>query len=109
MCMQFFSEEWCGVSWTAWIPFSVGSFILLPRTPGVYRVRATDSDELFYIGQTGRNLRERLSQLRHHTLANPFEMPYNDPHTAAPSLWAWRKEEGFEFECSAASLPSLGN
>ena len=31
-------------------------------------------------------------------------MPYNDPHTAAPSLWAWRHAEGFDFECSAAPV-----
>jgi hypothetical protein len=29
-------------------------------------------------------------------------MPWNDPHTAAPSLWAWQNAEGFSFECSAA-------
>jgi hypothetical protein len=31
-------------------------------------------------------------------------MPWNDPHTAAPSLWAWRDAEGFSYECSAAPL-----
>jgi hypothetical protein len=31
-------------------------------------------------------------------------MPWNDPHTAAPSLWAWKDAEGFEYECSAAPL-----
>ena len=31
-------------------------------------------------------------------------MPWNDPHTAAPSLWAWQDAEGFEYECSAAPL-----
>jgi hypothetical protein len=55
--------------------------------------------ELAYIGQTGRNLRERLSDLRRNTLAK--DMPFNDPHTAAPSLWAWRDAEGYEYECSA--------
>jgi hypothetical protein len=28
-------------------------------------------------------------------------MPFNDPRTAAPSLWAWRDAEGHEYECSA--------
>lgn len=31
-------------------------------------------------------------------------MPFNDPHTAAPSLWAWRDAAGYQFECSAAPL-----
>ena len=29
-------------------------------------------------------------------------MPWNDPHTATPSLRAWQDAEGFEYECSAA-------
>jgi hypothetical protein len=29
-------------------------------------------------------------------------MPYNDPHTAAPNLWAWRQEEHWSYECSTA-------
>jgi hypothetical protein len=31
-------------------------------------------------------------------------MPFNDPHTAAPSLWAWRQDQGWDYECSAASF-----
>jgi hypothetical protein len=31
-------------------------------------------------------------------------MPFNDPHTAAPSLWAWRNAEKYQFECSAAPV-----
>ena len=27
-------------------------------------------------------------------------MPWNDPHTAAPNLWAWKQEENFQYECS---------
>ena len=29
-------------------------------------------------------------------------MPFNDPHTAAPSLWAWHDAEGCMYECSVA-------
>ena len=36
-------------------------------------------------------------------------MPWNDPHTAAPSLWAWQDAEGFEYECSAAPLDASIN
>jgi hypothetical protein len=31
-------------------------------------------------------------------------MPFNDPHTYAPLLWAWRDAEGYQFECSAARV-----
>jgi hypothetical protein len=31
-------------------------------------------------------------------------MPFNDPHTAAPSLWAWRNADNIEFECAVAPM-----
>lgn len=27
-------------------------------------------------------------------------MPFNDPHTAAPNLWAWKQSEGWSYEAS---------
>ena len=54
-----------------------------PATAGLYRVRAVDDALLAYVGQTGRSLRERVSALRG---AFGREMPYRDPHTAAPAL-----------------------
>lgn len=73
----------------------------------MYRIRAINGNELFYLGETGRNLRERLGDLRRNTMAEL--MPYNDPHTAAPSLWAWRHAAGLEFECSAAPVTFTDN
>ena len=90
--MKFFTADWCQLSWTSWIAFShPSSFIQLPSAAGLYRIRAVGIGELFYIGQTGRNLRERLGDLRRNTMQT--QMPFNDPHTAAPSLWAWRDAE----------------
>lgn len=60
------------------------------------------ADYLVYVGQTGRSLRERLSSLRRHELSP--EMPFNDPHTAAPLLWALRHAEYVNFECSATPV-----
>jgi hypothetical protein len=88
------------LSWSPWVSLSVGDMRLIPRGAGVYRVRVTGQDRLAYIGQTGRDLRGRLQELR--SYARSGDMPFNDPHTAAPSLWAWRDAEGWEFECSAA-------
>jgi hypothetical protein len=51
-----------------------------------------------YIGQTGSgqmNLRRRMAMLRGIYLA---EMPYRDPHTAGPALWALREASGAPFE-----------
>jgi hypothetical protein len=73
--------------------------------PGVYRIRVVGTDMIAYIGQTGRSLRERLSALRTNTLKD--DMPWNDPHTAAPSLWAWHDAEGYEYECSGAATPDI--
>ena len=82
--MKFLSLNWCGLQWTPWIPFTSPDIETLPTGPGVYRIKAIGIDELFYIGQTGRNLRERLTALIRNTLDDPEHMPFNDPHTAAP-------------------------
>ncbi len=101
--MNFLRSDWCGLSWTFWYPFSHSQALKnIPIEPGVYRVRAVGAEELFYIGETGRNLRERLRGLRSNVLQEA--MPFNDPHTAAPSLWAWRHAENLDFECSVAPI-----
>jgi len=96
-------SHWGELQWTPWVLFSRPSdFRTLPADPGMYRIRARNGNALFYLGETGRSLRERLGDLRRNTMKDV--MPYNDPHTAAPSLWAWRHAEGIEFECSAAPV-----
>jgi hypothetical protein len=66
----------------------------------VYRVRVVGQPVLAYIGQTGRTLRERLRALVTYTLWD--EMPWDDPHTAAPALWSYRMADGYEFAYSVA-------
>ena len=101
--MHWMDVHWGELAWTPWVSFLRPSdFSLLPAGPGMYRIRARDGDALFYLGETGRSLRGRLGDLRRNTMRD--SMPYNDPHTAAPSLWAWRHAEGLEFECSAAPV-----
>lgn len=101
--MDYLSDSWCDLKWSKWTPLKNENKELtkLPNSPGVYRVRPIGNDFLVYIGQTGRSLRERMGQLRVYTKSNS-DMPFNDPHTAAPSLWAWRDAKGWEFECSVA-------
>jgi hypothetical protein len=71
--------------------------------PGLYRLRrANDESVLTYVGQTGRSLRGRLGQLNGVYRA---EMPYRDPHTAAPALWALRDADGCDFEASVFEAP----
>jgi len=60
-------------------------------------------ETLVYLGQTGRNLRQRLRQLQRGTFSDG-PMPFDDPHTAAPNLWAWRHEGIGDYECSVVEL-----
>ena len=105
----YFSESWGGHLWTEWISLENKNREILQITtkPGLYRVRITGEQRLAYIGQTGRSLRQRIRKLRIF-YDSPDEMPWNGRHTAAPSLWAWRDAEGYDFEVSVAPLPDYG-
>ncbi|MCF1437263.1 MAG: GIY-YIG nuclease family protein [Shewanella sp.] len=97
-------ETWRGLRWSAWISLEGDNEVYkqLANTGGLYRIRAVGHDSLIYIGQTGRNLRERLRALRKGVVAD--EMPFNDPHTAAPNLWVWQREGRLQYECSVATV-----
>jgi len=56
---------------------------------------------MLYVGQTGRTLKERLGALNG---VYGELMPYNDPHTVGPALWAHRIDTGETFEVSVAVL-----
>ena len=100
----FLNSDWCGLSWSPWVRFDAPreSWDTLPRSPGVYRVRVCAQPTLAYIGQTGRTLRERLRALVRNTGAD--QMPWNDPHTAAPALWSFHDAKGLEFAWSGAPV-----
>ncbi len=76
----------------------------IPSEPGLYRVRRAGQENLDYIGQTGVTLRRRLAMLRGVFRA---EMPFRDPHTAAPGFWALRHALGCTFQ--ACVLPVQGD
>ena len=102
---DYFSYTWCSLPWSPWVPFTATKeeFRQIPKEPGLYRIRPVGKDFLMYIGETRRTAHERLNELRH-TLKRTDLMPWNDPITEAPALWAWQDAEGFEYECSAAPL-----
>src|SRR4051812_48599683 len=101
---RFLAQDWGGLPWSGWITLNSkrDEFQRLTTEPGLYRVRPIEQTRLSYIGQTGRNLRVRLRELRVGVYA--IAMPYNDPHTAAPGHWAYRVAEGWDFECSGAPV-----
>jgi len=102
--LYYFSEFWQDLPWSPWVPFDAPrEFFYIPKEPGIYRIRPVGKDFLVYISETNRTLHQRLGELRQ-SLRRTDLMPWNDPDTSAPSLWAWRDAEGYQYECSAAPL-----
>lgn len=93
------------IVWTPWINlFESWKNPIIPKKLGLYRIRRTNSDELDYIGQTsGQNmdLRKRLGMLK--GVFNE-EMPYRDPHTVGPALWALKHKYNCDFEVSVTPI-----
>ena len=93
------------ISWSPWLPlFESWKNTSIPLTAGLYRIRRAGGEELDYIGQTGAGgmtLRKRLSMLKG---VWDERMPYRDPHTAGPGLWALRQRGCCAFEVSVATV-----
>jgi hypothetical protein len=93
------------ISWSSWTPlYRCWSSDLIPNTAGLYRIRRVNEQFLDYVGQSGggaNSLRKRMGAL---SGVYREEMPYTDPHTAAPALWALRSSLGVEFEVSVATV-----
>lgn len=96
------ARDWLGLSWTRWIGETDDTGLRsIPTDPGLYRVRHDAYDGFIYIGETGRSVRGRIRALLRNVTAD--EMPYSDPHTGAPSLWAIAHRHGGEVELSATA------
>jgi hypothetical protein len=97
---DYTARNWLNLNWSEWITLHPDNDRLTDVTTdeGLYRVHHTERDGLTYIGETGRSLRGRIRALARGTHAN--EMPYRDPHTAAPTLWAIRDLHGTGFRVS---------
>ena len=96
-----------GFNWSQWIPLESPIQVYhnhITKNPGLYRVRITHNRKLAYIGQTGRDLRERTRQLSSKVNNNQDNPPWNDPHTAAPALWAWKIENNYRYEVSVFAI-----
>jgi hypothetical protein len=91
--------------WGAWRPLAGASRDPeIPHLPGLYRIRRVGRDDLDNIGQTGMGmmmLRKRLGMLRG---VSGKLMPYRDPHTAGPALWALYHQSGVDFEVCAVPV-----
>lgn len=93
------------LTWSAWQPLSgCWQGTSIPALPGLYRIRRAGHADLDYIGQTGSGT--MTLRRRHSMLAGVYrhEMPYRDPHTAGPALWALLQHTGELFEASVAPV-----
>lgn len=100
------SADWLDLGWSDWRSLDPGEGALsaIPTDEGIYRVRHPEYRGLVYVGETGRSTRGRIRSLARGTYAD--EMPFGDPHTAAPCLWAIRDADGSAFEVSYTT-PSI--
>lgn len=73
------------LDWSPWLSIDILAFSALPAGYVGYRVRVFDHKALGHMRPTGRDLRARLRDLTCNTLF--ALMPFNNPRTAAPSLW----------------------
>jgi hypothetical protein len=89
------------LNWSAWRPLSACWVERELALSGLYRIRRAGCDELDYIGQTGLRLRDRLGMLKG---IYGSEMPYRDPHTVAPALWAQWHVGGEDYEASTCPV-----
>ena len=92
--------------WSRWIELHPdnGALSELETDPGLYRVRHEAYEGLVYIGETGRSLRGRVRSLARGVYGD--EMPFSDPHTASPSLWAIVDRHGPGLEVSGTTPPA---
>ena len=105
--MNWNQVDWLGFSWSQWIPLESSIQVYqtqITKSPGLYRIRLTHNNKLAYIGQTGRDLRDRTRQLASKVNNSQDNPPWNDPHTAAPALWAWKIENGYRYEVSVFAI-----
>ncbi|MFB6189962.1 MAG: hypothetical protein ABEJ91_00100 [Candidatus Nanohaloarchaea archaeon] len=105
--MRLVNEEdiagggWLGFEWSDWSLLEPGTKKIesVPETSGFFRIKKVEGEELDYVGQTGRSLRERLIHLANKV--NSEERPENS-HKSAEHLWEL-KDFGGRFEFSYAN------
>lgn len=92
--------DWLGLRWSHWGPLDKerGYLKRASTDEGLYRIRHPEHEGLVYIGETGRSTSGRIHALARGAFAE--QMPYRDPHTAAPCLWAIVDRDGAELEVS---------
>jgi hypothetical protein len=101
---DFYALNWLDLDRSEWTPLDADSFSDVPKEPGLYRIRHNNEEyeRLEYIGESA-DTRRRIQSLARGVYAD--KMPYRDPHTAAPCLWAVRDDVGSALEVSHTTPP----
>lgn len=102
---EYDSSNWGDASWSEWYSLDPDELTSAPDRPGLYRVRHQKLDGLSYIGESG-DVKRRMRTLARGV--HNDKMPYRDPHTAAPCLWAIRDKFGDNFEI-AYTVPDVAH
>lgn len=89
-----------GSVWGPWFPLRQASRQAGGPGSGLYRIRRHGRETMLYIGQSG-GLRRRMGHLMG---AYAVDMPFRDPHTAAPAVWAFLQTSKADPDVSFARL-----
>lgn len=79
------------INWSDWTPlFPTKELGVIPEEPGIYLVSHEALSGIQYVGHSRTDLRDRIRRIGYEI--DSEQMPYRDPHTAAPCLWAIAEE-----------------
>jgi len=96
------------INWSEWTPlFPTGDLDVIPQEPGIYLVSHASLSGVQYVGHSRTDLRDRIRRMGYSIDSD--EMPYRDPHTAAPCLWAIAEEYDVDYRVCWASIDRIGD
>ena len=102
---EYLTPTWCLLPWTPWVPFSADK----EEFPGhSQRTRPlphpTDRQRRIHVYRRDKKAAPPAAPRTSPYAPRGELMPWSEPMTEAPALWAWQDAEGFEYQCSAAPL-----
>lgn len=95
------------INWSEWTPlFPTRKLDVIPQEPGIYLVSHEALNGIQYVGHSRTDLRDRIRRMGYEI--DSEKMPYRDPHTAAPCLWAIADNYDGNFRVCWASIDRIG-
>jgi len=94
------------IKWSDWMSlFPTRDLSVVPQEPGIYLVSHEELSGIQYVGHSRTDLRNRIRRMGYEI--DSKEMPFRDPHTAAPRLWAIANEYDVDFQVCWASIDRI--